>query len=171
MAMLSFDIRALDARAAIVDGWLSPDDAVWQDGDDVPVDPVHVTGRLSRAGADRFYWSGRIEGRAGILCRRCLVPLTAPVAENVNLIFSESLPDDEDDPDVFQIGPRAREIDLRPAVREQWLLGVPNYAVCRDDCAGICPRCGADVNTGACECPPETDSRLDALKSLRSESN
>ena len=47
---------------------------------------------------------------------------------------------------------RATELDLRPALREQWLLHVPGYALCRDDCKGLCPTCGAELNAGPCDC-------------------
>ncbi len=62
--MLSFDIRALEAQAEAVDGELSPTDEVWQGGDLLPQGPLRVTGRLSAAGPDRFYFSGRITGTA-----------------------------------------------------------------------------------------------------------
>ena len=54
-------------------------------------------------------------------------------------------------------------------VREQIFLTVPMKPLCREDCQGRCPRCGADLNAGACGCPPaeaETDSRFAALKKL-----
>src|SRR2546422_2859983 len=41
----------------------------------------------------------------------------------------------------------------RPAVREELLLAVPQWVVCRDDCRGLCPRCGKDLNAGPCGCP------------------
>lgn len=167
--MLSFDIRTLEAHAAKVEGRLEAGDPVWQEGDPLPDGAVHATGRLSRAGADRFYWSGRIEGTATGSCRRCLTDTAAPVSEAVHLIFTTAADDEADDPDVFPVPPRARELDLRPAIREQWLLAVPAYAVCRDDCRGLCPRCGADLNAGDCRCPPAPDSRWNALRVSRSD--
>ena len=61
--MLSFDLRSLESKAVQVDDYLDPDDPVWKEGDPRPAEPVHVTGRLSPAGAGRFYWHGRLEGR------------------------------------------------------------------------------------------------------------
>ena len=167
--MLSFDIRSIEAHAAQVDGWLAADDPTWHDGDARPAAPVHATGRLSAAGAGRYYWSGRIEGQATVQCRRCLTTVSAPVSEDVHVFFSVLADDDADDPDVFQLPARAAEIDLRPAIREQWVLAAPAYALCREACKGLCPRCGADLNLGACECPPEADSRWSALRKLRSD--
>ena len=58
-------------------------------------------------------------------------------------------------------------VDLRPAIREQWVLNVPAFAECRPDCKGICPTCGADLNAGPCSCGPATDSRWEALRASR----
>lgn len=164
--MLSFDIRSLEDQAVHVDGALAPDDAVWNEGDTRPSEPIRVTGRLSAAGPGRFYFHGRIEGEVVLPCRRCLVDASAHVEEESHLIFAEPDVEGADDPDVFPVDPRARELDIRPALRELWLLSAPAYALCREDCQGLCPRCGADLNQGACECPPAGDSRWEALRKL-----
>ena len=167
--MLSFDIRSLAAKAAHVDGRLAADDAVWEEGDARPADAVHVTGRLSTAGADRWYFSGRIAGTLATSCRRCLTELEVPVSDEIHLLFVEADAEEADDPDVYPIDPRAQDLDLRPAVREQWLLAVPAFSLCREDCRGLCPTCGADRNSGACTCAPVTDSRWDDLRTVRSD--
>src|ERR687886_880607 len=97
--MLSFDIRSLRERAATVDAEISPDDPLWQPGDPRPAGPVRVSGRLSAAGAGRFYWHGRIEGKVALECRRCLRDATVDVRDEVHLIFAEA--GDADDPDVY----------------------------------------------------------------------
>jgi uncharacterized protein len=167
--MLSFDIRALEAHAEPVDGELLPTDEVWQEGDPLPLGPIRVTGRLSGAGPDRFYFSGRITGTAQGECRRCLADVTTPVALDSHLVFTSSEgedADDESDAYVFDAG--ERELDVREAVREEWLLHVPAFPLCREDCAGLCPRCGADRNlpadAGGCRCEPERDARWEALR-------
>ena len=167
--MLSFDIGALQEHAARVDGFLAEDDAVWQEGDPRPASPVHATGRLSAAGAGRYYWSGHIEGTVAGSCRRCLTPVSAPVGEDVHFIFAETDDAEAEDPDVFALPAGARQVDLRPAIREQWLLSAPLFALCRPDCKGLCARCGADLNVGPCSCEAELDRRWDALRKLRGE--
>jgi uncharacterized protein len=169
--MLSFDLQSLRTRAVTVDGELSPDDPVWQEGDPRPDGPVRVTGRLSAAGPERFYWHGAIEGSVTMPCRRCLTDTTAEVREEAHVVFSENTSDTEDDPDVFDLEPGAMALDLRPAVRELWLLDAPGFVTCREDCKGICPRCGADLNAGDCGCPPVTDTRWDALRKVAGESD
>ncbi|MDE3152493.1 MAG: DUF177 domain-containing protein [Gemmatimonadota bacterium] len=166
MAMLSFDIRELETRAVQVDGTLNADDPIWEPGDAVPSDTIRVTGRLSPAGADRFYWHGHIAGTAVVPCRRCLTDTPAPVEDEAHLIFAVAGSEDADDPDVYTFGPRDKNLDLRPVVRELWLLNAPAYVLCRDDCKGLCPTCGADLNAGPCGCSPAGDTRWDALRKL-----
>ncbi len=60
------------------------------------------------------------------------------------------------------------QIDLAPAVREYVLIELPDGPLCRDDCAGICPECGADRNEAPCECDTSVrDERWSALDDLR----
>ena len=149
--MLSFDIRSLTEHAVTVDDTLSADDPVWEDGDPKPSAPILVQGRLSSAGPGRFYWHGSIEGDVALSCSRCLTDTEAHMSDEAHLIFAEAETEGvEDDPDVFLLDDRSAELDLRPAVREQWLLNVPGYALCRDDCMGLCPTCGAEWNLGPC---------------------
>lgn len=166
--MLVFDIRSLEAHAAVVDEALSASDPVWDAADRKPVDAVRVTGRLSSAGAGRFYWHGRLDAEVMLECSRCLADAHARVHDEAHLIFAASGSDDADDPGVFVYDAAAAELDIRPALREQWLLAAPAYALCRPDCKGLCPRCGADLNAGPHECADQTtDPRWDALRTLK----
>lgn len=155
--MLAFDIRTLESHAVSVDDDLPADDPVWGDADTRPLGSVHVEGRLSAAGDDRFYFTGRISGQVDMECRRCLTDLTVNVDEEAQFLFAPAGDaETEDDPDVFIYEPGARELDIKPAVRESWLLDVPPFAQCREDCKGLCLKCGADLNAGACGCAAET---------------
>ncbi len=166
--MLCFDIRSLEARAESVDGLLDGADPVWEGDDSRPVgDGVRVEGRLSAAGQGRFYFTGMLEGATQTTCRRCLVDVTKSVSGEVQFLFAESGLDEAEEDDVVPIPAGARELDLRPAVREEWLLAVPAFALCKEDCLGLCVTCGADRNTGACTCAPATDPRWEGLRALR----
>jgi uncharacterized protein len=52
------------------------------------------------------------------------------------------------------VPPSAGRIDLAEVVREELALAVPPFVLCREDCAGLCPKCGSDLNAGPCECAP-----------------
>jgi uncharacterized protein len=162
--MLSFDRSSLETKAARVDGKLASDDKVWLGGDPRPIDGLIVTGRLSSAGEDKFYFSGRMSGEVEEECRRCLTPTRAKVDEELHLLFADANDEESDESDVYMLEPRATTVDLRPALREQWLLAAPGFALCREDCKGLCPRCGADLNQGPCNCEPAIDPRWAALK-------
>ncbi|MDQ2889291.1 MAG: DUF177 domain-containing protein [Gemmatimonadota bacterium] len=164
--MLSFDIRTLESTAAQVHGDLPTDDPIWIAADSRPVDAVHVEGRFSSAGNGRFYFSGRFSGDVKLDCRKCLTEVTRRVDEHAHFLFAPADdPTMDDDPDVFTYDPGAHRLDVRPAVREGWLLSVPAFVDCREDCKGLCLTCGADLNDGACSCEPvPTDARWAALR-------
>jgi uncharacterized protein len=76
----------------------------------------------------------------------------------------------EADPALFYIDEH-HHLDLTPAVQQAMELERPMQPLCREDCAGLCQRCGADLNQGACDCPTqETDDRWAKLSQLRLES-
>ena len=167
--MLSFDLRDIETQPVHVAGELTPEDPIWSEADTRPAGPIKVTGRLSRAGAGKFYFHGRLAGELRTECRRCLAGVDDDVDDELHLIFAEAGDADaEIDPDVYQLEERAKELDLRPAVREQWLLLAPSFALCSDDCKGLCPTCGADRNVTSCDCAPAADSRWDALRGAKS---
>jgi uncharacterized protein len=165
--MLSFDLRTVEAKAVQVDAELGTSDAVWQHGDPVPAQPLRVTGRLSSAGSGGFVWHGRLEGVVVMPCRRCLTDVTVAVQDDAYVIFAEAGSDETDDPDVYVLSERSNQLDLTPVVREQWLLNVPAFALCRDDCKGMCPKCGKNWNDGPCDCAATNDSRWDALRRVQ----
>jgi uncharacterized protein len=150
--MLSFDIRTLSQGAIQVEGDLNAQDKVWVEHDTRPVSNVHVTGRLSGAGSGRYYFSGAFTGTAAGECRRCLVPVESAVSGEAHLLFADADDENADEPDVYPIGDLGTMLDLKPAIREQWLLEVPALPLCRPDCQGLCPTCGADLNAGPHAC-------------------
>lgn len=165
--MLSLDVRSVAQHAAAVSGEIDPSDPVWSDADVVPSAPVSVAGRVSSAGSGRFYWAGHIRGTSSQLCTRCLEPVEVRVSEDVRALYAMPGTEGGDDPDVYTLEPGSVIIDLRPAVREHWLLNVPRFALCSEGCRGLCPQCGENLNVTTCACAPARDSRWDALRSVR----
>lgn len=106
-------------------------------------------------------------------CIRCLAPAKAPVEVDfsdefhsiVEVSTGASLPKpDEDDP--FFIS-ESHLLDLGEALREYALIAMPMQPLCREDCQGLCPTCGADRNNGSCDCAEDTDDdRFAVLKKL-----
>ena len=170
--MLSFDLRSLETKAVQVDGSISPDDPIWEEADPRPLEPIRVVGRLSSAGDGRFYFSGRIHGGVTLPCRLCLEEVHADVDEEVHFLLAENGAEEADDPDVYLYDPNARNLDLRPSVRETWLLTAPAYVQCSEDCKGLCATCGTNLNESSCNCTPtSTDSRWNALLKHQSDAH
>jgi uncharacterized protein len=150
--MLSFAVRTLDQGAVQVDSDLASDDAVWMEGDIRPVSAIRVTGRISGAGSGRFYFSGAFKGSAAGECRRCLAEVEMPVVGDAHVLYADADDENADEPDVYPLSDLGMALDLRPALREQWLLEATVLPLCRPDCKGLCPTCGADLNAGPCGC-------------------
>jgi uncharacterized protein len=119
-------------------------------GDIRPTTGIRVTGRLSGAGSGRFYFSGGFHGVAAGECRRCLAPVETPVSADAHFLFADADDENADEPDVYPLAELGTTLDLRPAIREQWLLDASDLPLCRPDCKGLCPTCGADLNAGPC---------------------
>jgi len=126
--------------------------------------PLTVRGRLMESGPGRYFWRGSLETLIDTTCRRCLTPLSVPVAVEVEALFTDDAA--VDDPAAYPIAPHAAELVLDDMVREELLLAVPGFPLCRQECRGLCPRCGKDLNVGPCACEPEPDPRWAALRAL-----
>jgi uncharacterized protein len=86
-------------------------------------------------------------------CRRCLEEVLEEVHIEVPAALFSSDPAAADDAEVYPLPPRPTSIDVSVVVREELALTVPSQLLlCREDCAGLCPRCGADLNAGPCAC-------------------
>lgn len=128
---------------------------------------------LDRAGSRTIRVRGTIQGRVEAHCSRCLEPMAQVFDNSFDLYYypmsliarSESVPIDREDTDIgFYEG---HGLELADVVREQVMLWLPMRGLCREDCKGICPVCGANRNRDACSCVKTFgDSRWDALKGL-----
>jgi uncharacterized protein len=151
MAMLRVDLRELRQGPVETTGELASDDPAFEGLDLGLLESVSVEGRLQETGEGEYFWRGRIHGRVRRECRRCLTELDQPVNAEVHVLFSADA-EAADDPDVYPLPTTATAIDLAPVVRDELALAAPAYVLCRSDCAGLCPRCGADLNAGPCGC-------------------
>ena len=108
---------------------------------------------------------GTLHTEVQVTCSRCLSLFSCPLALNieeeyfpttdVNSSVSLPLPDE---PGCFTIDEHYI-LDLAEAIRQYALLALPMKSLCREDCAGLCPTCGHNLNQGHCSClPQETDS-------------
>jgi uncharacterized protein len=133
-----------------------------------PIDG-HVRMRRTNQG---LLVDGWVELTLELSCNRCLKTFEQPMHVDfeeqfyptVDVITGMPLdPFDEDE--IFPIDAH-HEVDLTEAVRQNVLLALPMVTICREDCKGLCPQCGHDLNLGPCECKPEVDARLSVLEQL-----
>jgi len=81
--------------------------------------------------------------------------------------FAES-PGARKDPEIAVIPKGAMEIDVSQEIRDLVILSLPPQIFCSPECKGLCPRCGANLNTETCRCTKEEmDPRWEALRGLR----
>lgn len=166
--MLKLALAAVDRGEVRIREEVAPDDPLWNDAG-VGLSAPLVVDLAARSVGDGILVRGRIATTVRRECRRCLAEVERKVDDTVDMLF-EPLEDEEDaaDGEVYPIPPRGTELDLAGPVREQLLLRVPEYVLCREECRGLCPTCGADLNAGACECVPEqASSPWNALKNVK----
>ena len=151
--MLRIDRRELRAGPVETTGTVAANDPILEGLGLRLEGGLEVSGRLQPAGHGDYLWRGHLSGMARGDCRRCLTEVPVPIAADVDVLFSAD-PDAGDDPSVYPLAEAATHVDVGEAVREELALAVPAYVLCREDCAGLCPRCGADLNAGPCGCTP-----------------
>jgi len=118
--------------------------------------------------------NGELSASLEIACARCLEPAVQNVERRFDLLYRPQGADGGQEELSFtaaeaEIGYyQGTSLLLEDVLREQVLLAVPLKAICRQDCKGLCPQCGADLNVVQCSCQaPIGDPRWSALKELR----
>ncbi len=110
---------------------------------------------------------GELSGAYTGSCRRCLKPLDGVFDVRASELYRS------EGAEVWEEGYAVKDskVDLEPMILDTVGLALPLNPLCREDCAGICPRCGADLNDGPCDCGPEPDQRWSALEELKGKLN
>jgi uncharacterized protein len=123
---------------------------------------------------DQFRLAGGVKTTLELPCGRCLEPFMLPVDASFDLRYqphTENTGEGErevEEDDLTTAFYENDEIDLGHLMHEQFYLALPMKPLCREDCRGLCPVCGANLNAGACGCNPQwEDPRFAALKELR----
>jgi len=167
--MLHLNLAAVDRGEVSLREQVPPDHPMWNDTGVELTEPLEVDLTANSVG-DGVLVRGTLRTRVRMDCRRCLEPVESEVDEHVDLLFAPPAEGDEDvdDGEVYPLPARGDDLDLTGAVREQVLLQAPQFTLCREDCRGLCPTCGKDLNQGPCECVPEAaPGPWDALKNVK----
>ena len=119
---------------------------------------------------------GNVSNSAGVLkltanvdavclcaCARCLKEFQMPLNLDISVFLTENI-EDEEASDYYII--KNEQIDLDKIITSEILLNLDERLLCRDDCRGLCHKCGIDLNESSCSCKKEVDPRLAKLAQL-----
>lgn len=140
----------------------------------VEISPAHIVGEVSRveggyALSARLSWQGKFE------CSRCLAPYDFANEEEFSLLLYRRAPIlqtelslDRDDLDTYFYDDPV--VPISPIAEERIQMAVPMKPLCSENCRGLCPQCGSDLNVSECGCVVEVlDPRWRALQLLKKE--
>jgi uncharacterized protein len=136
------------------------------------VEPVDLRFKVHKD-KDRYRLVGGVQTQLELTCSRCLEPFRLPVDSAFDIRYlpqsentgeAESEVEEDDLSDAFY---RDEQIDLRQLMEEQFYLALPMKPLHSDDCKGLCPNCGTNLNEKTCNCQVRwEDPRLAGLKAL-----
>lgn len=125
-------------------------------------EPVRVQGSvINRAGL--LMLEAAASSNLHLRCDNCGKPFQRVKTIEVQRMLATELQDEEDDDIILLDG---SILDVGEVMTTEFTLEMDTKNLCREDCKGICPKCGADLNTEPCKCKPDIDPRLAALASL-----
>ena len=139
----------------------------WGAGDAELADPPRGTFRVDESRNGSIRVTGQVTGTVVARCRRCLRADTRDLQVAVDFRLEPSVDAWDEAPGLYTLDDQLDTVDLLPALREELLLGLPDFPVCRPDCRGLCDVCGMDQNEGVCNCKTQTmDPRWESLRQI-----
>ena len=130
--------------------------------------PLQVEGVVrNRAGA--LMLEARLETDLHWICDRCAAPFVQRKVVTWDTLLAASLENGDEAEDVTLL--EGTVLPVGELARTAFILEMDTKHLCSEDCKGLCPRCGQNLNEGPCRCGKETDPRLAALAQLLSQEN
>ena len=141
--------------------------------------PIRIALRAFRV-VDMIEIEGNIETSVRLPCSRCLRPFETYLKPHFALTYMRRATDIIEDTEPKEVELSAEDmgivyfqgekINLKDAIQEQVIMEFPLRALCKQDCKGLCPRCGADLNEDPCDCDRRSwPGKFDVLKNLKLE--
>ena len=128
----------------------------------------------SRSAGMTFFYVGSVSALLHLQCSRCLADFTAAKDTDLNLVIRRGdveipLRDEREQPEADAVLVKGSELDPGELIVQELLLNVPMKPLCREDCPGLCPHCGALKGSRECTCPDDgpVDPRWEALARLK----
>jgi len=161
--MVRFDVSSLTKARLGASLTLNVDTGP-QSLNDLEVDFLCGNIRATRV-QDGLLVQGTVESQLRLECVRCLETFALPIALDLEETFR--LPGVTPKADTPYAVSASGWLDLTPLLREQGWLSIPMKPLCRPDCKGLCPQCGANRSLAPCTCEStRVDPRLEALREL-----
>ena len=157
--------KIIDCPGASVPFETSVDLSDLRYGTSYPVtEPVLASG-VVRNTAGVLVMTGSIQTCIHGICDRCANPFDREINFPIDVVLVTELANEENEDEwVFPL--EGDSADLEDIVRTVFVLNLDSKLLCKDDCNGICCRCGKNLNDGPCNCQKELDPRFAALKQL-----
>jgi len=130
--------------------------------------PVGVQFTLQKV-ADQIVCQAEVKAIAELECSRCLETVEWEISGEMTILltFSQGPAPEDSEHEVKIIPPGAKEVDVSEEIRQTILLSIPEKPLCREDCRGLCPHCGTNLNQSRCQCHMKVeDPRWSGLQKL-----
>lgn len=122
--------------------------------------------------ADSYRLQAKVKGTFSTFCHRCLEPTNFQVETGFQVLVQRAdrgIPTGDDEEECLLLPLGENEVSLSSQIYENVVVSIPIRILCREDCRGLCSRCGSNLNIDPCSCPREADPRWEALRRLRGE--
>jgi uncharacterized protein len=170
------DVKELAARKLRIRKTYAPGSIDFHSGEIKQVEPLEVTATAELLDG-QIRIEGNLETKMELVCARCLEPVTEEVSRSFDLFYApltkdarlakhgeDRLMDDDTEIGFYE----GDGLFLADVLKEQVLLALPIKAICRSDCRGLCPNCGANLNHEECRCETHSpDPRMASLARLK----
>jgi uncharacterized protein len=128
-------------------------------------EPIIVTGYVKNM-AGYMVLSADVKVCYSTMCARCLEPVSnvLEISFEKDIASSGDVSSENDDYIIIE----DKKLDLLPTVEEEIMLEMPSRTLCKEDCRGLCQKCGKNLNEGDCDCDFfEIDPRWEKLKNFK----
>jgi len=124
--------------------------------------PSRAAGSVyNRAGVLTF--SANVDANCQCVCARCLKEFELPIHKQITAYLTEG---DESGTDTDSYFLQGDKVDADEIINTEFLLDIDERLLCSEDCAGLCSKCGVDLNSDSCNCKEDVDPRLAKLAEL-----
>ncbi|MDH3998985.1 MAG: DUF177 domain-containing protein [Desulfuromonadales bacterium] len=139
-----------------------------------------ICGRLEVTRSnDLIKVAGHLSTRVALACGRCLVKVESPLSLELDLVYALKASVESDEPEELELARsdldlltvEGEVLDLKSEVEQEIIMALPHQLMCHEQCSGLCPVCGCNLNQKSCDCErPVFHSGLAALKDFKIDS-